>query len=126
MSQSYASALDTEWSTVSFNHEFLAALRGRNLEPEIEELYSVGTIRFGSEESSSYLLARVSHLTAPLDTVDVVDAQREETYICGCPGYYNHCYDQQIGAKIDDCKHCEKLKKQRKEQIDDEQSTLIP
>ena len=126
MSQTYAVPIDREWSTVTFDHEFLSALRGRQLEPAVEELYSVGTIRYGSDESSGYLLARVSHLNAPLDTVDVVDAERDTTYICGCPGFKNHCYDEQVGAKIDDCKHCEKIKEQRKEDLPDEQSTLIP
>jgi len=126
MTQTYAVPIDREWSTVTFNHEFLAALRGRNLEPEVEQLYSVGTIRYGSEDSSGYVLAKVSHLTAPLDTVDVVDAEREETYICGCPGFHNHCYDEQIGAKIDDCKHCEEIKEQEREELPENQSTLIP
>jgi len=58
--------------------------------------------------------------------VDVVDETRETTYVCGCPGFANHCYDEQVGAKIDDCKHVERIKEQRKEDLPDEQSTLIP
>jgi len=126
MSQTYIAELDREWSQVTFDHEFLSALRGRNLEPQIEELYSAGTIRYGSDESSSYLLARVSHLTAPLDEVDVVDAERSESYVCGCPGFYNHCYDNQVGAKIDDCRHTEKAKEENREELPEDQSTLIP
>jgi len=125
MSQIYAIPLNDEHSTVTFNHEFLSALKARELEPQIEALHSVGTARYGSEDSSAYLLARVSLLPAPLDTVDLVNATREETYICGCPDFYFDCYDEQVGAKIDDCKHCKKIKEQRKEDLPDEQSTLL-
>lgn len=125
MSEIYALSIDQEWSQVSFDHEFLNVLRARNLNPEIEELYTVGTLRHGSEESSSYLLARVSHLEAPQEELDLVDTERKETYICGCAGWMNHCYDHQVGAKIDDCRHCERLKKRRGEIQDENQATLV-
>ena len=125
MSQPYAVPLNTEWSQVSFDHEFLTVLRARDMEPQIEELYSVGTIRHGSDDSSGYVLAVVSHLPAPLDTVDVADTERLETVICGCPGWFNHCYDEEVGAKIDDCKHCKQVSKQRRTEIADNQEQLI-
>lgn len=126
MSQTYAVPLNREHYSVTFDHEFLSVLRARELEPQIDELYSVGTIRHGSDESSGYLLAVISHLNAPLDTVDVVDAERTETLICGCAGYYFNSYDEQVGAKIDDCKHCSRIKEKRRTELPDDQSTLIP
>ena len=74
MSRVFASEIDREHSAVSFDHEFLTILRGRNLNVDVETLYTVGTIRHGSDDDSSYLLAVVSHLKAPLDEVDVVNA----------------------------------------------------
>jgi len=56
----------------------------------------------------------------------VAEVDRKTTYICGCPGYFHHAYDSQIGAKIDDCKHCERLKQQSKQTTDENQATLIP
>jgi len=126
MSQAYCVPIETEHSTIGFDHELLAALRGRQLEVEVEQVYNVGTIRYGSEESSGYLMAKVSHLTAPLDAVDVVNAERTETWVCGCKGFHFNCYDEQIGAKIDDCKHTQKAKEQEREDLPDNQSTLIP
>jgi len=126
MSQVYTVPLDTEWSSVTFDHEFLSVLRARNLEIEIEQLYTVGTLRHGSDDNSSYLLAKVSHLTDPLDEVDVVDAERDESLVCGCPGWFNHCYDNQVGAKIDDCKHTKRLKQKEGRDVDQDQATLLP
>jgi len=125
MSEVYAVPIDDEWSSVSFDHEFLNVLRSRDMEVEIEHLYTVGTLRHGSDESSSYVMAKISHLQAPLDTVDVVDAERTETYVCGCANYYFDCYDDQVGAKIDDCKHCKKAKKQSGEIQAENQATLL-
>jgi len=126
MSQAYCVPIETEHSSVSFDHELIAALRGKQLEVEIEQLYNVGTIRYGSEDSSGYVMAKISHLTAPLDVVDVVDAERVESYVCGCKGFYFDCYDEQIGAKIDDCKHTKTARKQERDELPEEQSTLIP
>lgn len=125
MSEVYAVPLNQDHSQVSFNHEFLSALRGRKLQPETKKLYTVGTIRHGSEENTSYLMAKVEHLKAPLDEVDVVEAEKRDTFICGCPGFLFQCYDQQIGAKIDDCKHIERQKKQSKQTADQNQETLV-
>lgn len=124
MSEVYAVPLDTEWSSVMFEHEFLNILRARDLEPKREQLYTVGTLRHGSDDNSSYLMAKVSHLKAPLDTVDIVQADRKETFICGCADWYYDCYDEQVGAKIDDCKHCERHK-QKEGIADDNQATLL-
>lgn len=123
MSRTYAAPLDPEHYGLTFEHPFLTALRGRELHPEIEELWSVGTI-YPGEDNSGYLLAVVSHLTAPLDEVDVANADRRETLICGCKGYYMDCYDNQVGAKIDDCKHCQRIKQKRRTDIPEEQATL--
>lgn len=125
MSETYVLSIDQEWSQVSFDHELLSILRSRNLAIDIEETYSVGTIRHGSDESSSYLMAKVSHLTAPLDTVDVVDAERTTSYVCGCPDFWFDCYDSEIGAKIEDCKHTTKAKKQNGELTAEDQETLL-
>jgi flavorubredoxin len=125
MSQTYAVPVDREHTTVSFDHEFLNVLRSRNLKLDVEELYSVGTIRHGSDESSGYLLAVVSHLTAPLDEVDVVNQERKETAVCGCSGWYHHAYDQEIGAKVGDCKHTERVKELRGTEMPDDQATLV-
>jgi len=92
---------------------------------DVEELYSVGTIRHGSDESSGYLLAVVSHLTAPLDEVDVVNQERKETAVCDCSGWYHHAHDQEIGAKIGDCKHTERVKELRGTEMPDDQATLV-
>jgi hypothetical protein len=125
MSTTYAVPLDREYSSVSFDHEFLNVLRSRNLKLDVEALYSVGTIRHGSEESSGYLLAVVSHLTAPLDEVDIVDSERKESYVCGCADFYHRGYDSEVGAIVDDCKHIRKLKKKRGQQTADDQATLV-
>jgi hypothetical protein len=124
MSQTYAVPLNTEWSTVTFDHEFLTVLKSRGLEPQIEERWSVGTIRHGSEESSGYLCVVLSHLEAPLDEIDVVAAERKEAFCCGCPGWRHHAYDDQIGAPIDECRHVEAVKKERRTEVDDSQATL--
>lgn len=124
MSEVYAVPINREWSAVSFDHEFLNVLRARNMEVEIEELYTVGTLRHGSEDSTSYVMAEVSHLKAPLDTVDVVEADRTTSFCCGCPGWSNHCYDEQIGAPVDECKHIERLK-QKQGHADENQATLV-
>jgi len=124
MSQTYATKLNREHSTVTFDHEFIGALRGRNTAVEIEELWSVGSIKHG-EEDSGYLLAVVSHLPAPIDTLDVADTERVETLVCGCPGFYFHAYDEQVGAKIDDCSHCERVKEKRRTELPDSQSQLV-
>jgi len=124
MSQVYSVPINQEHSVVSFDHEFLNVLRGRNLSLDIEQLYNVGTLRFGSEESSGYIAAVVSHLTAPLDEVDLADADRVETIVCGCDGWYHHAYDQQVGAVIDDCRHTEQIRRQRRTDVDDQQQTL--
>jgi len=126
MSEIYVVPLNQEWCSVSFNHEFINAIRGRGLKPEIEQLYTVGTIRHGSEESSSYLMAEISHLEAPLDEVDIVNVERKTSFCCGCAGWKNHCYDEQIGAPIDDCKHVERAQQKLKTTVDDNQETLIP
>lgn len=123
MSRTYAAQLDPEHYGLIFEHPFLTALRARELHPEIEELWSVGSINPGDEDSG-YILAVVSHLTAPLDEVDLADTERKETCICGCPGFYFHSYDEQVGAKIDDCSHCERVKQKRRTEIPEEQTTL--
>ena len=123
MSRTYAAEIDDEHCGIHFEHELLTALRGRNLAPEIEALWSVGTLNPG-EANSSYVAAVVSHHTAPLDEIDVATAERTETVICGCDGYYYHCYDQQIGAPIDECKHCERINKQRRTDLPENQTTL--
>jgi len=123
MSRVFASELDTEYSSVSYDHELLNVLRGRNLKLEIETLYTVGTINHGTDDSS-YLLAVVSHLQAPFDEVDVVNADRKETLVCGCPGFFHHCYDGEVGAKIDDCKHTERVKQLRRTELAENQATL--
>jgi hypothetical protein len=125
MSETYAVPIDDDWSSVSFDHEFINVLRSRNMEVEFEELFTVGTLRHGSDESSSYIMAKISHLQAPLDTVDVVDAERKTTYVCGCPGFFNHCYDADVGAKVDDCRHCERAKEQSGEIQAENQATLL-
>jgi len=125
MSNTYAVPLDREYSSVSFDHEFLNVLRSRNLKLDVEEMWSVGTIRHGSEESSGYLLAVVSHLTAPLDEVDIVNQERKETLVCGCTGFFHHCYDSGVGAKIGDCKHTERVKELRGTEMPDNQATLV-
>jgi hypothetical protein len=125
MNKPYATTLNTEWSSVEFSHEFLTVLESRDLQVKVEQLYSVGTIRHGSTESSSYLMAVVSHLPDSLDNVDVVDTERVETLICGCPGFYNHCYDNDVGAKIDDCKHTERVKELRRTELPENQETLV-
>jgi len=125
MSQTYAVPVDRQHSTVSFDHEFLNVLRSRNLKLDVEALYSVGTIRHGSEESSGYLLAVVSHLTAPLDEVDVVNQDRKESLICGCPDFYHRAYEKDVGAIVDDCKHTRKLKKKRGQETAEDQTTLV-
>lgn len=124
MTRTYATQLDQEHYTATFDHEFLGALRGRQLKPEITGLWSVGTIKPG-EDNSGYLLAVVSHYKAPFDVIDVADAERKETLICGCPGFKFHCYDQEIGGKIDDCRHCEQVKKQKRTEVSDQQETLV-
>jgi len=124
MDKVYVIEMDTEWCDVTFSHEFLSALRARNLAVEVEELYSTGTLRAGSEDNSSYLLAEITHLKAPMDEVDVVDAERKTTYICGCPGFFNHAYDNQIGVKVDDCKHTKRAKEKERTEMPDEQTTL--
>jgi len=124
MSNTYATKLNREYSQVTFDHELLAALRGRDLSPTIEELWYVGSINHGGNDSG-YLLAVVEHLTAPQDTVDLVEAEKHESHICGCTGFYHHAYDQQIGAKIDDCKHVERVKEKRRVSFDDKQETLL-
>jgi len=125
MSSVYAAKINREHSSVSFQHELITALKGRNLSVDVEELWNVGTINHG-EDNSGYVLAVISHLTAPQDTVDVANAERKETLVCGCTGFYFDCFDDQIGAKIDDCKHTKKVKKARKMAVDDNQETLIP
>lgn len=124
MSRTYAVELDREHYSTTFQHEFLTALRSRVLSPEIEELWSVGTINHG-EDNTGYLLAVVSHHKGSLDELDVVEAERTETLICGCPGWFFQCYDEQVGAKIDDCKHCEEVKRQRRTEIEENQETLL-
>jgi len=124
MDNVYAIEMETEWCGVSFRHEFLSALRARNLAVEVEQLYTVGTIRHGSDENSTYVMAEVTHLKAPMNEVDVVNAERKTTYICGCPGFYNHAYDNQIGVKVDDCKHTSRAKQKARTEMPDEQTTL--
>lgn len=116
MSRTYATQLDREHYSATFQHELIAALRGRGLQPQIEEVWSVGTIKPGSE-NSGYLLAVVSHLTAPIEEVDLTNAERKETVVCGCAQYYFDCFDRQVGAPIDECKHCERVQKQRRQEI---------
>ena len=125
MSQTYATKLNREHCTVTFDHQLLGALRGRNLSPSIEELWSVGSINHG-EDDSGYLLAVVEHLQAQQDEVDLVAAETRETHICGCTGFFHHAFDQQVGDKIDDCKHVERVKEKRRVDIDDQQKTLLP
>ena len=45
MGRKYATELSPEHYTLDFDHEFLFAMRGMQLSPEIEELWSVGTIQ---------------------------------------------------------------------------------
>jgi hypothetical protein len=124
MSRTYATQLDQEHATVGFDHEFLSILRSRNLKIQIEELWQVGTIKPG-EENSGYILAVVSHLTAPIEEVDLADTERKETLVCGCKGFYFNSYDREIGAKVEDCKHCSKVKQKRRTDAPDEQETLV-
>jgi len=113
--QRYAVPIDREYYSLTFDHELLTTLRARSLSPQVIDLYNVGTIRpdHHNKDTSGYVLAVVSHLKAPLDELDVAATERTESLICGCPGWHFHSYDEQIGAKIDDCKHCEDVKAQR-------------
>jgi len=124
MSQTYAAQMDVEHCGLHFEHELLTALRGRELAPEIEELWSVGTI-YNGEDNTSYPLAIVSHHTAPLDEIDVATAERTETAICSCPQYFFECFDRQVGAPIDECKHVERVNQRRRTDTPDEQQTLL-
>jgi hypothetical protein len=124
MTRTHATRLNQEHATVGFDHEFLSILRSRNLKIQIEELWQVGTIKPGSE-NSGYLLAVVSHLTAPLDEVDLADTERKETLVCGCKGFYFNSYDREIGAKVEDCKHCERVKQKRRTEVSEDQETLV-
>jgi len=124
MSQTYATQLDQEHATIAFDHEFLSILRSRNLKIQIEELWSVGTITHG-EENSGYLLAVVSHLPGPIEEIDLADTERKETLVCGCKGFYFNSYDREIGAKVEDCKHCNRVKQKRRTEVSDQQETLV-
>lgn len=125
MSHTYAAALDDDHARITFDHELLGALRSRNLEPEITETWISGTIKPGDDDSA-HVVAVVQHLTAPIDEVDLVDAERRETHICSCPGFYYHKYDEDVGAKVGDCRHVERVKQERRVNLPDEQATLEP
>jgi hypothetical protein len=121
----YANPINTEHVKFSFSTEFEGILRGKNLRPEVEELYSVGTERPGDDDSS-YLLAVVSHWTEPFEYVDAAEDRQTETLVCSCPGFHYQCVDRDVGAKTDDCKHCERVKELHRTEMPDEQTTLIP
>jgi hypothetical protein len=121
----YANPVDTEHCIVSFSTELAGILQGKNLQPEVSKLYSVGTERPGDDDSS-YLLAVISHWDVPFEHIDAAGDSRVETLICSCPGYHYQCVDRDVGVKVDDCKHCERVKELRRTEMPDEQSTLIP
>jgi len=124
MSHPYAIQIDTEHVDVAFAHEMIGILRGKDLKPEIEELWSVGSEKHGQDDSG-YLLAVVSHWTEAFRYVDVESDEKTETLVCGCTGYNFHCIDRDLGAKVDDCKHCKQVKKARRTEVDDSQATLV-
>jgi len=124
MSTTYAVRIDTEHTTIDFDHEMCGILRGKDMKPEVEELYSVGTEKHG-EDDSGYLLAVVSHWTEAFRFVDGDTDKRLETLVCGCPGYNFHCMDRELGAKVDDCKHCKRVKRKRRTELDDQQVRLV-
>lgn len=123
--QVYAVQLSEPHGQIAFEHPFRTILESRDLAVEIEEKWSVGTLRHGSDDDSSYVLAVVSHLTESQDKVDLVDADRVETLICPCHGYWHHNYDHDLGAKTGDCRHCKEVKRKRRTELPDQQQTLV-
>lgn len=125
MSHTYAAKLDDEHARFDLEHELLSVLKSRDLEPEITEKWISGTIKPGDDDSA-HVVVVVEHLTDPLEDVDVVEAERNETHICSCKGFYHHYYDQDVGAKVGDCRHVERVKQERRLNIPPEQQTLEP
>lgn len=114
--------LDREHINIAFGHELLTTLKSKGLSPTVERYFSVVNQKHG-EDNSGYIVAEVTHLTKPKAKADIV-ADSTTTYICPCTGFYHHCYDQNLGAKVDDCQHIERVKQKTRGNIDDKQQTL--
>jgi len=123
MSQPYAVEIDTAHTDIEFDHEMIGILRGKELRPQIEALWSVGTEKHGTDDSA-YILAVVSHWEDAFRYIDVQEDERTETLVCGCPGYNFHCINRDLGAKVDDCKHCDAVKREKRTELPDQQATL--
>lgn len=123
MSTVYAVQIDTEHTDIEFDHEMCGILRGKNLKPTVEELWSVGSEKHGGDDSG-YILGVVSHWKDDFRYVDAQEDSPAETLVCGCTDYYFRCLDRDLGAKVDDCKHCQRVKKQRRTELSEQQATL--